>query len=507
MARLSPLIEHLHRRAGFGLSAAERQRFPSYSPVRSPRTGRLVPAGAGGASYRDVVDSLLAYNPATADVDASIGKPGFVGITTSGPFTPNTDIGHARQRWLFRMVHSPAPLQERMALIWHNHFATAVSKISGVYGALDSTRLMAARPDTDPARQRGQIELFRQNGLGSFRDLLVQIAQDPAMLVWLDGVTNVKAQPQENFGRELMELFTFGVDHYVETDVYAAARVFTGWNLQTTGVLGRGDASFKFVYYADRHDTAAKDFSFPIYPRGASRANSIPARSAANGMQDGLDLINALAYHPETARRMARRLWIWFVSETETPPDAFVRSIAQVYLNNGTNMRAVMRAVLMSSQFQDARTYYKRYSWPVEFVVRSLKEVGYLGFSVNDALTPMLSMGQQLFEPPDVSGWDVGPLWFSTGAMLARMNFASQLATNQKVALREAARPFKTTPESLVGFATDTLTLPALAPAETTALTDYVKAGGAWTGSDTQLLNKTAGVFHLLTGTGEYQFV
>ena len=507
MARLSPLIEHLYRRAGFGLSATERRQFASYSPVRSPRTGRLVPAGTGGASYREVVDSLLVYNPATADVDASIGKPGFVGITTTGPFTPNTDIGHARQRWLFRMIHSPAPLQERMALIWHHHFATAASKISGAYGPVDATRLMAAKPGEDPARQRGQIELFRQNGLGNFRDLLVQVAQDQAMLVWLDGVSNLKAQPQENFGRELMELFTFGVDHYVETDVYAAARVFTGWNLQTTGTIGRGDASFRFFYNAAQHETSAKDFSFPIYPRGASRANRIPARSAADGLQDGLDLIHALAFHPETARRMARRLWIWFVSETEAPDESFVRSIAQVYLNNGTNMRAVMRAVLMSPQFQDARSHYRRYAWPAEFVARALKEVGYLGFSVSDALTPMLSMGQQLFEPPDVSGWDVGPLWFSTGAMLARMNFASQLATNQKVALREAARPFKATPDSLVGFATDTLTVPALAPAETSALTDYVRAGGAWTGSDAQLLAKTAGVFHLLAGTGEYQFV
>ena len=195
------------------------------------------------------------------------------------------------------------------------------------------------------------------------------------------------------------------------------------------------------------------------------------------------------------------------MSETDAPPESWVRSIAQVYLTNATSIRAVMRAVLTSSEFQDARTYYKRYAWPVEFVVRSLKEVGNLGFSVDTASTAMLNMGQQLFEPPDVSGWDVGPLWFSTGAMLSRMNFASQLATNQKVALQNAARPFKATPDSLVGFVTDTLTLPALAPSELAALTDYVKLGGTWTGSDAQLLNKTGGLFHLMTGTGEYQFV
>lgn len=507
MPRLSPLTEHLYRRAGFGVSATERQGFSSYVPVRSPRTGRLLSVGTGGASYREVVDSLLTYNAAAADVDGSIGRPGFVGITTTGPFSPNTDIGHARQRWLFRMVHSPAPLQERMALIWHHHFATAASKIAGTYSAIDAARLMAAKSSQDPVAQRGQIELFRQYALGSFRDLLVRVAQDPAMLVWLDGITNFKAQPQENFGRELMELFTFGVDHYVEADVYAAARVFTGWNLQRTGTIGSGSASFRFFYNAAEHDTFAKDFSFPIYRRGRSNLNRIPARSASVGLQDGIDLIHALAFHPETARRMARRLWVWFVSETEAPDESFVRPIAQTYLTSNTNMRTVMRAVFMSPEFQDARTYTQRYAWPVEFVVRSLKEVGHLGFSVNDALTPLLNMGQQLFEPPDVNGWDIGPLWFSAGAMLARMNFASQLATNQRVALRDAARPFRATPESLVAFAYDTLSLPAPAPEEAAALVAYVRAGGTWTGSDTQLLSKTAGMIHLLTGAGEYQFI
>src|SRR5215471_6969026 len=119
MARLSPLLEHLYRRAGFGLSAAERTHYSEYKPIISPRTGRAIAASrAGGSSYRDVVESLVGYNASASDVDAKIGSPGFVNITTTGPFTPNRDIGHARQRWLFRMVHSPAPLQEKMALIW-----------------------------------------------------------------------------------------------------------------------------------------------------------------------------------------------------------------------------------------------------------------------------------------------------------------------------------------------------------------------------------------------------
>ena len=195
MARPAPLIEHLYRRAGFGLSAAERAEF---SPAaRSTRTGRALP-GANGESYRDVVEALLAYDTNAADAtDLLIGQPGYAGITTIGPFTPNTDINHARQRWLFRMVHSPAPLQEKMALFWHQPFATAFQQdLQGLGNSVDATRLMAAKPATDAAGQRGQIELFRQHALGNFKDLLVEVAKDPAMLLWLDGATNTKNKPQ-----------------------------------------------------------------------------------------------------------------------------------------------------------------------------------------------------------------------------------------------------------------------------------------------------------------------
>jgi uncharacterized protein (DUF1800 family) len=328
------------------------------------------------------------------------------------------------------------------------------------------------------------------------------------MLVWLDGRANSKTNPQENFGRELMELFTIGVDNYKESDVYAAARVFTGWNLRAIGTAGSGTGSYEFVYDANRHETSAKEFSFPIYSsRVSGTPNRIPARSAADGYQDGVDLIHALAFHPETARRLARRMWTWFVSETSAPDARFVTDVARAYLDNGTGIRPMLRAILTSDAFQDPSAYYARYSWPVEFVVRALTEVGYQGYSVNSALTPLLSMGQQLFEPPDVNGWETGPGWFSTGAMLARMNFASQLAANQRVALREAARPAKGTPEELVDYCYGRLTLPAPDGGARAALLNYVRSGGTWTGSDAQLLAKAAGLFHLMTGSGEYQFV
>ena len=136
------------------------------------------------------------------------------------------------------------------------------------------------------------------------------------MLVWLDGKSNTKAKPQENFGREIMELFTVGVGHYTEADVYAAARVFTGWNLRRSEGYRRTSSDMnayqEFVYNADEHDTNAKTFSFPIYSNGS---RTIPERSESAGMQDGVDLITALAIHPETARRLARKFWNFFISE------------------------------------------------------------------------------------------------------------------------------------------------------------------------------------------------
>jgi uncharacterized protein (DUF1800 family) len=486
MAKPTPLMEHLLRRAGFGMTPAERDKWSRYP-------------------YSLAVLALTSFNPEKTDIDQYIGTPGYVGITTRGSFQPNSVINDARQRWLFRMVHSPAPLQEKMAFFWHHHFATAQSKIAGILGSsADATRTMAAKPQSDPAGAKGQIELFREMALPKFRDLLVAVAKDVAMLYWLDGYLNRRGQPQENFGRELMELFTFGVENYIETDVYAAARVFTGWNLVSTGTRGTPQGYWAFNYNANQHDTGVKEFSFAIYPDGSHR---IEARSAAQGMQDGIDLINALAIHPETARRLARRLWVWFVSETDAPDADFVNQIADTYLKSDTDMRVVVRAVLLSSHFTNPSRYYQRYSWPGEFVARAMKEVGHIGFSVDTAIPAMLNMGQQLFEPPDVNGWDLGPSWFTTGGMLARMNFASQLAQNQRFALRDAARSSAGTPESLVTFVTERLSLPQLSGGERGTLTDYVRAGGAWTASDAQILNKAGGLAHLLTGSGEYQFV
>ena len=472
--------EHLLRRAGFGASQEE---VTFYEDLGL------------SASIRRLVD----YESVPDDVDEKIGSQGYVAVTATGGFVPASNIAHARQRCLFRMVHSNRPLQEKMTLFWHNHFATAYTKIAGTLGATEGARYLAAKPGEDPNGVKGQIETMRDMALGNFRDLLVAMAKDVAMLVWLDGRLNVRNRPQENFARELMELFTMGVGTFEENDVYAAARVFTGWN------LARPQSQYyTFSYVANQHDTTAKEFTFPIYPDGG---RTIPARSADAGMQDGLDLITAVARHPATGPRLALKLYRYFVSEIDTADPQLLAAMSRIYYESNFEIRPVVRYLLSSARFNVGPARYARYSWPVEFVVRSIKEVGWVGFSVNDTLTPLANMGQQLFEPPDVNGWDLGPGWFSSGAMVARMNFAAALATNQRFNLRDRLRGQAPTAELLVDRLMNRLTPSPFSSPARQALIDYARAGLTYTGTDAQLVTKASGLAHLIVGSGDYQVI
>lgn len=488
MARGQHPVDHLLRRAGFGASPAELAQYQE------------LPLSIA-------IDRLLEYQRLPDDVDSKIGQSGYVGITTRNrAFSPNTNIEDARQRWLFRMVHSERPLQEKMALFWHNHFATGYSKVSGAFGGMQGTKMMALKAGELPGPQ-GQIELFRQYGLGKFRDLLLRASQDPAMIIWLDGRTNTRQRPQENFGREIMELFTFGLGNYVEQDVYAAARVFTGWNVRrvpTTGNNNDPNTYYEFVFNAAQHEAAAKTFTFPIYRDGG---RTIPARSAADGLQDGIDFINALARHPETAKRLARKLWSFFVSEDKEPQPGFVDTMATVYFDSDTDMKAVLQAIFRSGWFQDPANWYTRYSWPVEFVVRAIKEIGWNGFSVDNARTPLTNMGQTLFEPPDVAGWALGEGWFSSGAMLARMNFAATLAANQRFNLARDAGSYRSAPERVLAYFFERLSPAPFDGEPYDELLGYLRAGPEWTGTDAQLNTKCPALARLIAGSSEYQLV
>jgi uncharacterized protein (DUF1800 family) len=479
------MLEHILRRMGFGASPEDLAYYGDLSPLA-------------------LVQTLLNHEQVQDDLDANIGRPEFVGITTRGQFSPDTVINDARQRWLFRMVHSRRPLQEKMALFWHNHFATAYSKVAGAFGGVHGTKMMDARAQNFGGAFRGQVQLFRDMATGNFRDLLVEVAKDPAMLVWLDGRTNIRTRPQENFGRELMELFTTGIGHYTEADVYAAARVFTGWNLQLVGDRTNEVTSYyQFVYNANQHDANAKEFTFEIYPGGG---RVIPARPAGQGMQDGLDLIEALARHPATADRLARRLYAYFVDEVDGPDEGLIREAAQAYLVSNYSIKAMLSRLLLSEQFLSGATAFRRYTWPAEFVVRSIKEVGWRGLSVDSAITPLVNMGQHLYEPPDVNGWALGAEWFSTSSMLSRMNYAASIAGNQKFNLARDASSYSQSPERVLEYLLARFPNAGFTSEGYSALLEYMKAGLTWNGSAAQLNTKVAGAVRLIVGAGEYQF-
>lgn len=486
MARLDADLEHLLRRAGFGASPADVETFANMS-----RSAALT--------------HLVDYEGRPDDVDARMGRPDHAQVSAYGLFSPDTDIDAARQRWLFRMIHAKRPLQEKMALFWHNHFATSYAKLSGTTSGAHATKMMAQKPGVLRGPQ-GQIELFRQHALGNFRNLLLEVARDPAMLIWLDGESNVKAAPQENFGRELMELFTLGVGNYSEADVYAASRVFTGWNLGRSDGFEYEDvnAYYEFAYNAAEHDTDAKTFSFPIYTDGG---RTIPARSESSGLQDGVDFITALAVHPATARRLARKFWRFFISELQEPDPAFVDSTVSVYLQSGTAIRPVIRHVLSSSWFNDPSRQFTRYASPVELVARAIKEVGWQGFSLEKALPHLANMGMSLFEPPHVGGWPTGAGWFSTATMMARSNFAATLAASQREHLAAAMRPHSRTPQALLAAMFDRVQPAPLDDVPRRALESYIAAERDWSGSDHQLSTRASGLARLLVASSEYQLV
>ena len=308
MAGLPPLSEHLLRRAGFGVGAAETALFNRFT-------------------YMAVVEQIVDYDPAASDVDSHLGTPGYVGITTRGVVRAqhrrSTTRGSGGSSGI---VHSPAPLQEKMALFWHHHFATAYSKVSSVVGddrrrAHDGGQAVGGSRRAHAGRSSSSASI----ALGNFRDLLIEVAKDPAMLVWLDGRLNTKAKPQENFGRELMELFTFGVENYVETDVYAAARVFTRLEPGDDRHARHGVGVLRLQLRCRRSTIdRARNSAFRSIPMAARR---IPARNAANG-HAGRDRSDQRPGHSsgDGAAARAASSGCGSSSETAAPDDDFVAS-------------------------------------------------------------------------------------------------------------------------------------------------------------------------------------
>jgi uncharacterized protein (DUF1800 family) len=348
-------IAHLLRRAGFGGSASDVATYAAQP-------------------FATTVDQLLDFSAAPADT-----QPPFLG----------DDIGDwekdfkLKAWWLDRMATSSTPLQEKLAFFWHGHFATANRKVN------------------DSLLMYRQNALFRQSAGANFRDLVHAMSLQPAMLIWLDNDPNVVGSPNENFARELMELFTLGVNQYTQADIEASARAWTGHN-----TLDADREQYHF--YPGRHDGGQKTFM------GVTRNWDGP------GIIDYQLQENTTKKHV-AARFVAKKMWSFFAYAN--PEASVLDALETAFFDADLDITALARAIFVHPQFLAAKARYALVRSPVEWVVACLRG---LGVSAGDANPQwwMTEMGQDLFEPPNVAGWDQNAYWLGTMNVWARANWA-----------------------------------------------------------------------------------
>ncbi len=352
-------VAHLLRRAGFGASNA-------------------TVATLAAQPWDTTVDQLLDFSSAPSDVE-----PAFLTDSTQADWQREYML---QQWWLDRMATSTSPLQEKLTLFWHGHFATANYKVA------------------DMLLMYQQNALFRANATGQFRDLVHQMSLQPAMLIWLDNDPNVKGSPNENFARELMELFTLGVDQYSQDDVVNSARAWTGHN-----TLDSNREVYHF--YPDRHDDGMKTFM------GVTQD------------WDGPDIIDFIlgtdATHKQIgARFIATKMWTYFAYPN--PEAQVVTDITNAFLANDLSIHDLVRAIFMHPNFVSAEAMNGLVRSPAEWVAATLRVTGLTAEDANPQWY-MDDMGQQLFEPPNVSGWRPNDYWLTTSRLWARANWARNL--------------------------------------------------------------------------------
>jgi uncharacterized protein (DUF1800 family) len=464
---------HLLRRMGFGGSASQ--------------INSLVPMGREGA-----VAYLMNYSSID---DSNLDQVLSESFDFSDPtHSQNFNETEIRRWWYTRMVLTQQQFQEKMTLFWHNHFATSLSKVPFLYMYI-------------------QNQTLRQNALAQFDTLLLAVAQDPAMLIWLDGITNVAGTPNENFARELQELFTMGTNdvvtgqpNYTQDDVTAIARAFTGWKFQT-----QGGKSFSptFVINAAEHDNGLK---------------TIYGQTADFGGQDVLTLIAA---RQSTARFMVTKFFEFFVYPLDltNPTDlATIDTFANVYLNSNHSIADLLTAIFTSDQFFSDQARFALIKSPPEVISGSIRMLGAQytpGVTRRDSslYTASANMGMDIFNPADVAGWELNLGWVNTSAMLERFNFADLLMTNRftnsttpgafvtNTALQAYVKPnAKKTLNNLLSA------LGPLAPAEPAmkALKKYLQVDDngnpvTFSGDAASIDEKVRGVVHQIMGLPEFQ--
>jgi hypothetical protein len=366
-------IAHLLRRTGLSASKTEIDQY--------------LPLGVQGT-----IEALLDFDKQPEEFnDDEI-------VTLLRADAPNLRPPIVTDWWTYRMLMTRRPLQERLALFWHNHFATSASKV-----------------------QRGefllmQIQMFQRMGISNFHDLVLEVSRDPAMLVWLDGISNVKGKPNENYARELLELFTMGIGNYTEQDIKEAARAFTGWTVRRL--------NGSFFFNAGQHDDSEKVFL------------------GQQGSFGGEDIVRMAVEHPATARFISEKFYLGFIADA--PDKKAIDALAKTFRESNYDIKALLRRILTSETFWSEKAYRKRIKSPVEFIIGTLRQMG-LPERLREAnlQTPqgqrmartflrlagslMRKMGQMPLYPPSVKGWDGGTAWISSATMLERMRFADVL--------------------------------------------------------------------------------
>jgi uncharacterized protein (DUF1800 family) len=296
-----------------------------------------------------------------------------------------------RNWWIEEMLATDQPFTERMVLFWHNHFTSSFLKVR-----------------FPPALFR-QNALFRQHALGNFATLLAEVARDPAMLIYLDGMRSVARQPNENFARELLELFTLGEGHYSETDIKEAARAFTGWSVDRESGL--------FVNHPQQHDDGEKTFL------------------GRTGRFTGEDIVAILLKHPRTAETIVEKLWREFVSLK--PDAAEIKKLAASFRKD-YEVRPLMRALLLSAPFRDPANRGALIKSPIELIVGTVHVLGLPVPEKTQLLRMMQGLGQSPFDPPNVKGWPGGESWVTTYTLLLRQQFLRRIVEATTVAPMEA---------------------------------------------------------------------
>src|SRR5882724_11010816 len=392
--------------------------------------------------------------------------------------------------YMYYLVTTQRPLEEKMALFWHQVFATGNSKVDNYDQLLE------------------QIQLFREQGMGNYRDLLMTVAKNPTMIFWLDNNQNHGTAVNENWGRELLELFSLGAGNYTEVDVREASRAFTGWTFETKiPRLPYGRFPWKFEYRPEDHDNGQKTFL------------------GHTGNFNGEDIIDIIVQQPACAKFICRHLYNFFVADEpqvpawplEAPRDqAAIDMLAKVFVESKCEMKPVLKALFTSDFFKKARNQHLKS--PAEVVVGTLRLVG--GYELpkpgyGDLSMQPAYMGQDLLNPPSVEGWHTGPEWINSGSLMARINFVAGLVGDPSLpGIRAIIDRLKTkgtlSPEQLVDGCLD-----LLGPVEVSSETrqELVAQAKEWgqTGWASDTSAKTADkrvgeMLQLIVATREYQF-